>query len=595
MGVQIIFIAAFVLLLAGLICLKKTSEKLSFLRSAVICFITELCLGAVLGGVYTLVKIPVGLLSMGIGFFVFAVLAWGFVFFRREMQSYTVYATDIYAFSVITIFFVYLFLRVFTSEIAIVYKNSDPGTHYGLALKVLQTGKLGRMYFTELYNSLVMEMLQPLLKEITLYKAFILSDTFFNYVNLLMFYILLSTILKSKLLKAVSPFICIFYFLGWPFYSYVAGGYVYFGVGVTLFSYTVYLLLLLKESREAWKDKLLFAMLALGIFGVTVCYMLFTPVLCLVIVVCLLYLLRERKITIPKALLLKVIGIVLTLGIILFCICFFGYFKGDIGRILTSLRIEGGIHRELYKDFLFLLPPVIFMGWHYYKQKKVDFLFLSWTVIAGVTVIVFFVYLFGAISGYYYYKLYYLNWVFLWLVCAEAAEYFVRQNKVMLYAYGIPVITAVILTFLGTDRYLIKRDMINASSPTLFPIYGVTMDYIQNSEETEEMDGLRSISLYINENFEKTQAGIPFICSIDKFNYPVWYRDFTGYSSKLADRGNDSSIPRYVGNILEQLEQEGCVYFIIIKTADCYTENEALFEQYEAVYDNGYYGIYKMQ
>jgi len=595
MGVQIIFIAAFGLLLTGLICLKKTSERISFFRSAVVCLITELCLGAVLGGVYTLVKIPVGLLSMGIGFFVSAVLVWGWIFFRREMQSYSVYAIDIYAFSVITLFFGYLFFRVFTPEIAIVYKNSDPGTHYGMALKVLQTGKLGRMYFTELYNSLVMEMFRPLLKEITLYKAFILSDTFFNYVNILMFYILLSTVLHSKLLKAVSPFICIFYFLGWPFYSYVAGGYVYFGVGVTLFSYTVYLLLLLRDSREAWKDKMLFAMLALGIFSVTVCYMLFTPVLCLVTAVCVLCLLRERKIVIPKALLFKAAGIVLALGILLFCICFFGFFKGDISRVLSSLRIEGGIHRELYKDFLFLLPPVIFMCLHYYKQKKADFLFLSWAVTAGITVIVFFVYLSGAISGYYYYKLYYLNWFFLWLVCAEAAEYFMRQNRVILYAYGIPVAAAVILTFLDTDAYLIKRDMINTSSPTLFPIYGVTMDYIKNSRETEEMDGLRSVSLYINENFEGEEIGIPFICSIDKFNYPVWYRDFTGYAGKMADRGNDSSNPKYVGTILEQLEKDGYAYFLVIKTADCYVENEMLFEQYEAVYDNGYYGLYKMQ
>ncbi len=595
MGARIMFIAAFVMLLAGFLAVKKASGKISFFKSAVICLITELCLGAVIGGCFKLIKIPVGLFSMGIGFWVLALAVWGWILYRMEVQSYTVYAADLYAFAVITVFFAYLFLKVFTPGIDIVYKNSDPGTHYGMALQAMQTGKPGRMYFAELYNSLAMELMQPVLSEITLYKAFILSDSLFNYINILMFYILLSTVFKSKFLQAVSPFVCILYFLGWPFYSYVAGGYVYFGVGITLVSYTVYLILLLRDSKEAWADKVLLALIALGLFSVTVCYLLFTPVLCLIAAVCLLCWLKEKNITIPKALLLKIAGGLLILVGILFCICFFGFFKGSVSKILTSLRIEGGIHRELYKDFLFLFPPVIFMGWRYYRQKKTDFLFLSWAVTAGITGIAFFIYLFGAISGYYYYKLYYLNWFFLWLICAQAAEYFWKEKRVVLCAYGIPVVTAVVCMLLGTDSYLMKRDMVNASSPALFPIYEVTMDYIENSEETEEMDGLRSVSLYINENLGEEEAGIPLIYSMDKYIYPVWYRSFTGYSGKQADRGNDSSTEKYLGNVLGQLEKDGCQYFMIIKTADCYIENEALLERYEEVYNNGYYGIYSMR
>ena len=70
------------------------------------------------------------------------------------------------------------------------------------------------------------------------------------------------------------------------------------------------------------------------------------------------------------------------------------------------------------------------------------------------------------------------------------------------------------------------------------------------------------------------EAGIPLIYSMDKYIYPVWYRSFTGYSGKQADRGNDSSTEKYLGNVLGQLEKDGCQYFMIIKTADCYIENE---------------------
>lgn len=63
MGARIMFIAAFVMLLAGFLAVKKASGKISFFKSAVICLITELCLGAVIGGCFKLIKIPVGLLA----------------------------------------------------------------------------------------------------------------------------------------------------------------------------------------------------------------------------------------------------------------------------------------------------------------------------------------------------------------------------------------------------------------------------------------------------------------------------------------------------------------------------------------------------
>lgn len=595
MVAQIIFAAAFLLLLAAQVCVYKTEEKVSLFRSLIICYITQLCLGAVLAGLYSIVKIPIGLISIGVGFFVLAAILWGWIIYHRQVQKLALYAVDVYAFLVITALFVLVFLWVFTPELLLVYKNSDPGTHYGLALRVLKTGQIKRMYFAELYNSLIMGMFQPFMAEISLYKAFILADTFSTYVNLLMFYVLLTTVFQSKLLKVLAPVLTVLYFLGWPFYSYVAGGYVYFGIGITLFMYCIYLLILWGKSGEALQKKALAGMLVQGIFGLTVCYMLFTPILCLVFLVCGCYILKEKKIVIPKKVLFSAGGAVLAVGIVLFCVCFFGYFGGNAGRIFSSLRLEGGIHREPYKDFLFLLPPVIFMCRYYYKQRKTNYIFLTYVSIAGCTAAAFFVCFAGFMSGYYYYKLYYLNWCFLWLVAAQAIEYFWKERKIALYAYGIPVFAAVLLFFLGGEEYLASRNLMNGNSPSLFPLYSVTVEYIETSEETPEMDALRSVSVYINENLPDAEQGIPLLVSLDKYNYPTWYQAFTGYTGKTANRTNQEGSGKNLDSMLADMEAEGYEYFCVLKTADCYQANKEAVDAYETLYDDGYFGLYKFR
>ncbi len=593
MGAQIIFICGFLLFLAGLMCIKKVPEKVSFLRSLVICYITELCLGAVLAGIYSAVKIPIGLFSMGIGYLVPALVVWCRIIYKKEIQKFAIYAVDVYSFLVLTLFFGVLFLKVFTPEIALVYKNSDPGTHYAVAKKILETKTVGRMYFSGLHNSLIMELFQPFLADISLYKAYILADSLSNYMNLLMFYCLIAGNLRSGFMKIIAPFTGMLYFIGWPFYSYVAGGYGHFGVGITLFMYVIYLLLMLRNNKEKGVTWACIGLIVLGIFSVTTCYLLFTPILCVAVLLCGAVILKERNIVIPKKVLLAGAGIIACVGFILFCIVFWGFFGGDIDRIFYSLRIEGGIHRELYKDFLFLIPPVIYMSWYYYRKKEADFLHLTWLAIAGITVLAFVASICGFMSGYYFYKLYYLNWVFLWGVCIQAIEHFWKEKKIVVCSYGIPVAAAVVMMFGGTEDYLISRDLLNGNSPSMFPLYSVNKEYIQESVETEEMGALRSVSRYINENYAGLEKDIFLINSLDKFNYCVWYRDFTGYEYTWADRSNEGE--KALEHVLQELEEAEYQYFVILKTADCYMQNEDLMQNYTTVYDDGYFGMYQLR
>ena len=79
----------------------------------------------------------------------------------------------------------------------------------------------------------------------------------------------------------------------------------------------------------------------LGTFSLTVCYMLFVPVLCVVVFAYVCYAIKTEKIYIPRKTLILVTVSAVVFGIILFCICFFGFFGGNVDKIFGSLKLEG--------------------------------------------------------------------------------------------------------------------------------------------------------------------------------------------------------------------------------------------------------------
>lgn len=584
---QFIFIIAFVILFVGLVFIYKVPDQISLLRSGIICFITELCLGAVLAGIYDLLKLPVGLVSMGSGFFAMALAVWGWIGYHKKIQKVKIFAADIYAFAVLTIFFGVLFLKIFSPDIQLVYTNTDPANHYRMAKKVMETRTIDRMYFASLYNGLIMKLFQPFLAQISLYKAFILADAFFNYLNLLTFYVLLTTAVKSKFMNIVAPFICIFYFWGWPLYSFVVGGFVYFGIGVTLSAYVVYLLICFVNSNSTGNKKALLLLMALGIYSLAVCYMMFVPIVCLIGGIGIGHVVKKEKVAIPRKVLLTAGGVVLGLAIVIFCVCFFGFFKGNLGKAFEALQCEGGIHKQLYEDFLFLLPPVIYVIWLYNKKKKTDLKVISLVIIAGVIGVAFLLCLVGVLSGYYFYKLYFLLWFFCWLVCAQAMEYFQKENKIALYAYMVPVALAVVMSCTGIVEKFANGNLVNANTRGIFPIYELTSRCVfeQNKEDLKDKDALIDMIGYIQEDLGNESSDVLFGVSHEKNYLSAWYRVFSGARSKeiYADSLEEN---------LEQLKSDNVQYFLIQKTADYYSKNKEVFEKFESVYDNGYYGLY---
>lgn len=585
---QLLFVIGFLLFLLGLLFVYKVPYRVSLLRSVVICFITELCLGALLAELYMITHISVCLISIGVGYLIMGIVLWTVTLYKKQIQRFKIYSMDIYAFIVLTIFFIILFLRVFTSNISNIYINTDPGAHYKMALEVTRTGKVNRMYFAPLFNGLIIQLLQPFLAKVNSYKAFILADSLLNYVNLLMFYVLMTTIIHHRILKYLSPFISILYFMGWPFYSYVVGGFVYFGIGVTLFAYIVYLIHLYRHSDNPMHKMLLFGLIVVGVFSETICYMLFTPILCLVLLIEFVDIIKRRQIVILRKTIIVGAIIVGLLSAILFCVAYFGYFGGDVKNIFESFGYEGGIHRELYKDFTFLIFPVVYMLYYYHKCRQTELFGTVMIVILIVTIITLGVRVAGGLSAYYYYKLYYLLWFYAFLVSVAAFDNWLEKERGLLYAYVVTIVFMIIMLFVEQTSFLGVYHLDHMNSSTLLPLYDANLRFIKGSSETGERAALRYVSKYIDENLSDVK--IPYIYSTENYNDAPWYEAFTLNEIYCVDRESTEQLQ----NVLQRLQDSGYKYFLIMRTSDCYINSEEYIRnkiqtgEYEIIYSDGY-------
>lgn len=571
----------------------KVPERVSLFRSMVICYITELCLGAVAVGLYKLIGISIGLASLGIAYFIMGTALWGIIAFQKKVQRVKIIGWDVYTVLVIALWFSFIFIKVFSPSINNVYSNGDPAEHFQFALNVMDTGKTSAMYFAEVYNAMFMELLSPFMLRLSLYKAFILADSFANLINVLMFYCLIATFIKSKFAKVIVPFLSCLYFLGWPFFSYAIGGYVYFGWGVTLFSYVVYLLAKLYESEDRQNRIIFLGLVLVGSFSLLVCYLLFVVSLAGVVSLSLLLTARKNGFLVSTRQILR-IGVILLLAAIgIFSFCFWGYFRGNLTNALTYIQIDGGIAKELYQDFTFLIPGVIYMGWKCIRNKVVNVInviLVSAGVIMAFVCLTFIMCLCGLMSPYYYYKSYYLLWFLTWIINAAFIEYLFEKDKVMLFSCGGALLLAIVITLSGIDSKLAEKGIVvdevsNRLYPSPFPIWDRMEIFIGQKKHLEDNVALTDVSQYINESIPETEE-VPII--VELYWAEKWYYSFTGNSGIYI-----TSDEEYVDAILDY-KDAGYKYFVLYQNTQRYRDNKELLGDCENVYDNGYYGVYML-
>ncbi|MCI9398225.1 MAG: hypothetical protein HFJ07_00115 [Lachnospiraceae bacterium] len=587
--VDILFLCVFGMLVIGMIHIKTNEQSISICKSFVMNIWTVICIGAVWAFVMNFFHIPIMLSTMTGAYSISALVVWGYIFTgkKKRNQSLIFVWNDFFSVVFCVAVWAIVFLKVFGLELSISYNGVDAGTHYRLACEIFYSHKLNRMYFAPLYNSLIMELLEPFLIRETMYKAFILADALWNLLNILMFYVLASDFAKSKFSKVAIDFVILFYFLGWPVWSWIAGGFVYYGIGVTIYLYGIYLLNQFDKSYNKSARIYYGILILMTLFGITECYLLFSPVYIVTVFVYFLYYMRDR---ISKYMLLKVLLVTIIVGGVVFGLIFWGFFHGNVASIFRSLRLEGGIHRELYKDFMFIVPINLFLCVLKYKEKKLDLLAITVLAQLFITTLALFVNLCGFISDYYYFKLYYLGWALQLAGVVQAIDYFWREHKQVIYFCIIPIVLAAILEITGLSQAII---MSVSGNTELFPVITQSVGYIRylHDANKERKENMITAYKWINDNLQDEM--VPLVTTFDDVQVS-WYLAITGGKSYYVDQ-KEAKVQDNLNNILIKLKESKYQYFTMMQDIEEFSECTEWFNQFEKVYDDGCYGVYMIE
>lgn len=577
---SIFFLFTFLLCLSSIMLIPKTSEKTSFIRSMVVCYIAELCLGALFALPLSLLSVPINPVSMGCVYLLISLCCFAYSFRKKQTQHFYFDIYDLITAGLLFCFVLVVLWRVFSFNLNLTYYNSDPGVHFLNAMEVVRTGTLGRMYFAPLYNALFIEMLEPFFSGIYAYKAFILADSLSNYMSGMMFYVLIASGCKSAKIKKLAPIFTLLYFAGWPLYNYVLGGFVYWGIGVTLIAFGIYLIRLYRDYTK--ERKVILALLALTIYSVAMCYMLFVPYTAALFALMLLVLSWDKIKQMNKKILIGIVAGALILFVVVFLFAFFNFFHGDVKRMFSALSTDGGIHLSFYRDFIFFLPFAAYICGKVKKVKEFRFnlllLVFHLFMVAASLVLCFA----GIMSAYYYYKLYYLLWLLFWLVTVDAVSHILEESCGWFYGYLVMLVFMFGYTFTPVEDYVIQKGLMNYAY-TEFPMYSANGSYVKSPAETRYTDEFWEIISTATE--DESLDNVPLAGAPVDYIYLYWYEAITGYKCKYVKTAEDFE-EKYIVNTYQDTPA-----FALMKACEYYEEyGDEL--TYPVIFENEFAVIY---
>lgn len=449
------------------------------------------------------------------------------------------------------------------------------------ASNILYTGKLDSMYFAALFNSLIMACLQPFLMQITMYKAFIIGDALLNLLNLYMFIVVALKLVKHPKMKIGILGLIPIYFLGWPCWSWIKGGFVYYGAGVT--NYLFSLVCLIQFHEETSNKKIEIAKLLLSIYCVTICYLMFTPMIILTIGIYAVCINWNR---VSKKTMLLLMGSIVGIGIIAMCIIFFGFMGGKLAY-LENLKNDGGVYREVYKEFIIVFPLTVWGIIYKIKHKQIDATMIATCVVIIVTFVALFARLEGFISSYYYFKLYFPLWTLMLISAFEALQMILGENRETFSFLCISGICLVLVDSLNLNVAVSGEYAVNPKP--IFTLHKQSIDAICNYHDYQSgnKEGALQLAQFVNDNLKNEEV----ILYNDGNPSSEWYRGFTG---QTVDYNSINNYENQANDFVEFLYHKDVKYFALNQDSDIYNKNSDYFEKLERVYNNGYYGVYKL-
>lgn len=583
------YLILFLLGVIGIIVFPKTDGKLNIFKMVPISILTIFCCQIIIAGILNVANVKVGIENITIFMLVMDAVLWGRIIHKKRLQAIFFRVGDGICGVILVVFILGISYHLFGSDFRLSYANSDPANHFAFAMQIVNTGKLPLIYFSAFIDAMFIEVFSPFLAVSEYYKAFIVADIFMHVIEILMFYVLVLTLSDTKVNRILSPLFAIAYFWGYPAYSYMTGGFVYWSNGVVILMYIIYCTVLLEKRKNG--RKWIAVLLVLGSIANLTCNKLFIVINTIAIVITMVFLLyNERKKYVLKKSRLLIAGF-FVMGMISMIVLFLLRI-GSIERIFSSLLSHGGIYQAMYAELIYFFP-ILILGVYYMFGKKCygrSVGIMSICMIA-FTVLFYILWYNYMMSTYYYYKIYYNLWLLGWLIAVIVVDCLVKDGHIVVifsYLSMIGVMSWISLT--NYDYRLARHDeSYNGSYATsqIFSLYQFNMESILTDYAQYEITPqMLKVFSYSIENLSDKE--VPIVCKNSSITY--WYDGMRGKSSKGYYGTDEEWI-----DIAKKMDDNDVNRVLVLKNDAVYQEHQEYFEECVVIYENSEAAIYSQK
>lgn len=582
--------------------IKKYKEKKDIILWLCISIFTLMAYNSAIVYLFSIFTLKATLLLRIITNIIVGIVLYWFLLKKQEKQEYIF---DYKNFIVCTLIVVCSLLTAFarfSPELNISFETTDPSSHYFMGKLFVETKTIIEksgietiygnyegaitMFFGYTNLGSLFEIVSPVLGVKNDYRVYIFFEILMWTLGSIIFYYSIT----SKKMKLHNYILCtivvLLYMFAYPLTNLIFG-FHYLGLGVIVINI---LFLLFSEffEEKIYNNRLWYFLIMMFAFSVFSSYYLFVP---LAFGGCGLFVLYQwlirKKIDLKKS--TKIIAIMLVIPFILGCAIYVfpHLLNSNTGEGVDTFNIEGYIYRNLLGNFIYLLPIALFMLISEFKDKKNNPYLFGFIMCTLYIIIVFLMGMNGKSGSYYYYKLYFPEWLFMFILIGKSISSPKNKNILLSGTYLVSYSFIIFIMLFNVEERVTNRNYLfnlTSFSSNITDVYSFNKTKIVEKNYTLTTDEVELV-YYVQENYDKFKnknGEIPFMSDLNK---KIWSYSMT----KIIPINNYSALGDFYGDIptRENVESDNSFEYIITFYRDnWYVENKDKLDNFEVVYKN---------
>jgi hypothetical protein len=544
------------------------------------------CFHCLVAAILNPLGIPVNIVTIGIADLVAGSFFWYKIIKQRRIQRYRFSAFDaVFVLLAIAGLAGFAKIRYGGFSLDLNYLTIDPACHLQETVNFVRTQSVSGMFYEFVWNGIFVELLAPFSQPDYYYRYFVLSDLINLGLAAFVFYGIARRHTKDRYGKTAALILALAYMVGYPLCSTLYG-FTYLGMGVTVVGAIMLACdMLTDDEMPLWLNVIV---LMLGCMGIIECYALFAPVVFFAVISCVFVRQKRAHKLVSKSTVVLCLSIFLIPCIIGIAYTYAHIFMENQLSVGTALNNEGACYRDLYSNFLFFLPAMVYAFWMGIRRKENRMILFLAPYSLLYTLYLLYKVLKGETSTYYYYKMYYLLWLVAFVLLFGAVTEAKREVRILAVGgFATWVLVAAVCVGHIEEKLAYHSQLLipEVKSNQLCSIIYFNDSFMWNKMSTFSEERLE-LYHYVAQNIG--QQGEVLVPLAGDWEDDYWYQAITNQRYY----GWGQSEPDHT-EYFSHLDASGAQYVVVLKDSTIYADETAYFDSLERVYENniGFVGV----